>query len=63
MVFLYIMGAYKKDGKILLLRPERTRDSGFKPEEDEFRLDTRKKFFRVRIRHRNKLPREVVDSP
>ncbi|PKU39507.1 hypothetical protein llap_10189 [Limosa lapponica baueri] len=66
MAFQYLKGAYRRDGEGLFVREcsSRTRGNGFKLKEGRFRLDTRKKFFAVRVmRHWNRLPREVVDAP
>ncbi|KAK4826242.1 hypothetical protein QYF61_006594 [Mycteria americana] len=64
--FQYLKGAYKKAGEGLFTRAhsDRTRGSGFKLKEGRFRLDTRKKFFPMRVVRRwNRLPREAVDVP
>ncbi|KAK4810746.1 hypothetical protein QYF61_007720 [Mycteria americana] len=64
--FQYLKGAYKKDGDRLFSRAccDRTRGNAFKLKEGRFRLDTRKRFFTMRVvKHWNRLPREVVDAP
>jgi len=64
--FLYLKGAYEKDGDRLFSRAccNRTRSNGFKLNEGRFRLDIRKNFFTVRVvKYWYKLPREVVDAP
>ncbi|KAF4797868.1 hypothetical protein TURU_070058 [Turdus rufiventris] len=64
--FEYLKEAYKKDGKALFTRvcSDRTRGNGFKQKDSRFRLDTRKKFFTVRVvRHWHRLSKEGVDAP
>ncbi|KFM13567.1 hypothetical protein AS27_10268, partial [Aptenodytes forsteri] len=64
--FQCLKGAYKKDGGKLFRRAcsNRTRGNGFKLKGGRFRLDIKKKFFMLRVvRHRPRLPREVVDAP
>jgi len=65
-VFQYLKEAYKKYGDKPFSRAccDRTRGNGFKLKEDRFGLDIRKNFFTVRVvKHRHRLPREVVDAP
>jgi len=63
--FQYVKGNYRKEGKRLFSRvcDDRKRGNGFKLKEGRFRMDIRKKFFTVRaVRHRNRLPREVMGA-
>ncbi|KFQ13808.1 hypothetical protein N330_12635, partial [Leptosomus discolor] len=64
--FQYLRGAYRKGGEALFTRAQsdRTSGGGFKLKMGRFRLDIRKKFFTMRVvKHRNSLPREVVEAP
>ena len=64
--FLYLKGGYERAGEGLFARAwsDGTRGNGIKLKEGRFRLDTRKKFFMMRVvRHWNRLPREAVDAP
>lgn len=63
--FQNIKGCYKEDGKGLLIRTwsDNTKGNGFKVKDSRFRLDVRKEFFTVRVvRHRKKLPSDVMDA-
>ena len=64
--FQDLKGAYRKAGKGLFIRAgsKRTKGNSFKLEEGRFRLDTRKKFFTVRVViHWNRLPSKAADLP
>ena len=64
--FRFLKGSYRKEGDRHFSRVcnDRTRENGFKLKECRFWLDIRKKSFTVRVvRHWNRLPRDVVDTP
>ena len=64
--FQYLKGADKQEERRLFTRvdSERTRGNGFKRRQGRFLFDIRRKFFTQRVlKHWNRLPREVVDSP
>jgi len=63
--FQYLMGPYRKDGENIFSRAycDRSESNGFKLRKGRFRLAIRKKFFALRkVKHWNRLPREVVEA-